>query len=99
MIGQLTIYDVLGEQDPNKPIKMPEYDRKILKGIKGLSEILDQVPKYLVTFKKPVFGGYTKKVCIYFGWWHSLDGWNYNDKDILSWKKIDFKKGDKYRFE
>lgn len=89
MYEQYTLYDYIDEPNPNEPIKMPTYDKKILKGIKGLSDIIDKVPKYLVTFKNPVFGkpNYHKtKICIYVGWWHSLDGWNYKDEQVERWE-------------
>lgn len=96
--GQYSLFDYLDEK-PGE-IKPPDFTNKeILKNIKGISEIIDQVPKYLVTFKKPVFPGYIKKICIYIGYWHSLDGWNYNNNQIKEWQKIDYKKGDKYRFK
>ena len=72
-------------------LKMPEFDRTILEGIKGLDEIEGSLPRYLVTFKKPVFDipfKAKKKICVYVGYWHSLDGWNYDDKEIESYEYI-----------
>ena len=70
---------------------MPEFDISILEGIKGLDEIMGKLPRYMVTFKKPVFSLPFKsiaKICVYVGYWHSLDGWNYEDKDIADWEYI-----------
>lgn len=93
---QYSLFDIYNI--PNPEIKPPKYNKELLKGIKGLSDIVDKVPKYLVTFKKPVYGGYIKKVCIYVGYFHSLDGWNYNNDKIKEYKEINYKKGMKYRY-
>lgn len=77
----------------------PAYDSELLKGIKGLHEIFEKLPHYLVTFKHPVFGGWTSKICIYLGYWHSWDGWNYKKHEAKEWRKVEWKKGMKYRWQ
>lgn len=99
MKNQLTIYDVFDIKNPNEPLKMPKYNKELLKGIKGITEILDLIPKYKVTFKNPVYGNYKQKICIFMGWWHSLDGWNYDNKNIESYEEVNYKKGEQYRWE
>lgn len=91
---QMTIEDI---SDIRLTLEMPPFDREMLKGIKGLDEISHDLPKYEVAFKRPVFGEWTHKVCIYVGYWHSIDGWNYKDSDIKEWKEIEWKTGDQYR--
>ena len=92
--GQMSLFDFM-EEDVKPPIFR---NKDILKNIKGLAEISDELPKYLVTFKKPVFMGYKKKICIYVGYWHSLDGWNYDHKEVKEWQEVKYKKGDEYHF-
>lgn len=73
-------------------VKMPEYDKELRKRGNTLDLIMDELPRYLVTFKEPVFAlpePVKQKVCVYPGWWHSLDGWNYEDKQIESWELIE----------
>lgn len=72
-------------------IKMPQFDKSLLIGIKGLDEIIPLLPRYKVTFKNPVFSLPFKakaKICVYAGYWHSLDGWNYKDEEIESYEYI-----------
>lgn len=96
--GQYSLFDYIKEYPEEK--QPPEFKNKdILKNIKGLSEIINKLPKYLVTFKRPVFGGYKRKICIFIGYWHSLDGWNYDNKNIIDWNEITYKNGDKYRWK
>ena len=61
--NQLTIFDIIKERNPNEPIKMPNWDdeKELFRKSKTIGEILDKIPKYLVTFKEPVFGGYKKR--------------------------------------
>ena len=82
-----------------KLVDVPPFDKSMLKGIKGLSEITHRLPKYRVIFKRPVFGGWTEKVCIYVGYWHSLDGWNYEQKQIKSYQEVEYKTGERYRWK
>ena len=97
MKGQLTVWDCIGETNPNKEIEMPKFDRTILNG-NTLDNNMNKLKYYLVTFKQLVAGGWKKKICVYHGWWHSLDGWNYDNKNIESWEEIKYQKGDKYRW-
>jgi hypothetical protein len=72
-------------------MQLPEFDSSILEGIKGLDEITERLPRYMVTFKKPVFSrpyNSIAKICVYVGYWHSLDGWNYKDNEVKSWEYI-----------
>lgn len=91
--GQLTIFDYFKKE----PLKMPEFDDSILNGIKGLDEIMNRLPRYKVHFKKPVYDlpYYAKaKICVYVGYFHSLDGWSYRNEEVEVWDFIgDYPKG------
>lgn len=100
-------YDFRLNLVPDEPIKMPDWDeyKDMVAKSKALDEVMDKLPKYLVTFRKPVFGlpyPYKKKICVYVGYWHSIDGWNYmKPKELLnveSWEPVKYKKGDPYSF-
>ena len=79
--------------------QFPEYDRDLYKKIRTISEVFDELPKYKVIFKRSVHGGYKSKVCIYLGYWHSYDGWNYAKEEVKEWKEIKWDKGKEYRFK
>lgn len=68
-------------------VDVPEFDKSLLKGIKGLSEITPKLPRYRVTFKRPMYRGLTD-ICVYVGYWHGLTGWNYEQKDVKSYERI-----------
>jgi hypothetical protein len=81
MYKQLTIFDFI--KNPDEPIEMPEFDKSLLEGIKGTDEIMSQLPRYKVYFKHPVYSLPYKsivKICVYVGYWLSLDRWTYKDK-------------------
>lgn len=87
--GQMDIFSFI--ENPEAPIEMPEFDKSILDGIKGLDEIMSQLPRYKVWFRKPVYSlpfPSKAKICVYVGYWHSLDGWNYKDEQIESYEYI-----------
>lgn len=70
---------------------MPDFDKSLLEGIKGLDEIMSQLPRYKVYFKHPVYSlpfNSIAKICVYVGYWHSVDGWNYKDEQIKSYEYI-----------
>ena len=74
-------------------LKMPQFDKSILIGIKGLDEIIPSLPRYKVTFRKPVYSlpfMAKAKICVYVGYWHSLDGWNYKDDEVESYSLIGY---------
>ena len=79
--------------------KYPEYDKTLWKRIRTLSEVVDDMPKYKVTFKMPVFGGYIQKICIYLGYWHSMDGWNYDKHEAKEWQEVKWEKWMEYRWK
>lgn len=93
MIGQISIFDFI--DNPYKALESPDvfdifekYGR-----IKGLSDgFIPYEPKYMVTFKKKVFGHeyYKRKICVWVGdYWHSLDGWNYeHNNNIESYENL-----------
>ena len=95
MYEQFSLFDVynfLDKPDIEKPIKMPEYDKELLKTTNTLDNIMNKLPRYLVTFKNPVFALHKpikQKVCVYVGYWHSLDGWNYYNKNIEKWELLE----------
>jgi hypothetical protein len=87
--GQMNIFNFI--PDPDAPIEMPDFDESLLVGIKGLDEIMYKLPRYKVYFKHPVYSlpfPCIAKICVFVGYWHSLDGWNYKDKEIKSYEYI-----------
>lgn len=103
--GQMDIFSFLNVPDETKPIEMPKWDeyKEIVQNCKGLDEIEHLLPKYLVTFKKPVWRlpyPIKKEICIYVGTWHSISGWSYGRPDELlnieSWEPIEYHKGEQY---
>ena len=103
--GQMDIFQFLDKPNPTKPIPMPEWGdyKEMVQNCKGLDEVMDKLPKYLVTFKKPVWRlpyPIKKEICVYVGEWHSISGWSYSKTDELlnieSWEPIEYKKGDQY---
>lgn len=91
MIGQLSVFDFI--DNPYRVIDSPPIFNLFEKygKVKGLSDgVIPFEPKYLVAFKKTVFGNYKRKICIWAGdYWHSLDGWNYDhNQNIESFENL-----------
>lgn len=103
MFEQLTIFDLLKEHDPNKPITPPDWSKQkeLFRKSKTIGEILEHIPKYIITFKKPV-NGYKKKVAVYLGYWHTVDGYNLNKNEVLnieSWETYEWENKKEYRWK
>ena len=81
---QLTVYDVLEDRDELN------FDRSILKKIKGLEELRGKVPEYEIILINPDFKGRTVKRAIWVGYFHSISdsGWNYDREEVRSWRKV-----------
>lgn len=47
----------------------------------------------------PVFGGYIQKICIYLGYWHSIDGWNYDKHEAKEWQEVKWESWMEYRWK
>lgn len=90
--GQMSIYDFLDIQDPQKP---PEYDRSLWEKVYPQTldmyfDIYPDTPVYMVTKRcgvSPLF--YRMMVCTFTGWWHGLQGWNIENKYVEKWEKIE----------
>lgn len=106
---QITMFDYDLELDliPDEPIEPPNWDeyKEMVRKCKGLDEVMHLLPKYLVTFKRPVWRlpyPIKREICVYVGLWHSLSGWSWSrPKELLnieSWEPIEYKKGDQYSF-
>lgn len=74
-------------------IEQPYFDRSLMEGIKALDEFTEKYPDtpvYFVTKRmgnaSPLF--YKALICIYTGYWHALQGWNIEAKDVESWELI-----------
>ena len=82
--GQISLFD--------KP-KYPECRWDLLKGVKGVSEVKDLLPKYMVTaYRKPEreniesFMCYVNGCCFQDYW---FGGWCYSFKDeVISWREM-----------
>lgn len=81
---QLTVYDLLEDREEL------DFDKSILKKIKGLEELLGKIPEYEITLKKPDFKGRIVKRAIWVGYFHSISdsGWNYDKEEVRSWRKV-----------
>lgn len=81
---QLTVYDLLEDRDEL------DFDRSILKQIKGLEELRGKIPEYEITLKQPDFKGRIVKRAIWVGYFHSISdsGWNYEKAEVRSWRKV-----------
>ena len=91
MEGQLSIFD-FPEYLPDslKELEPPPFDKKLLVGIKGISDIVPILPKYKIVLKRADFRGRKEKTAVWVGYFHSISdsGWNYNLKEIESYSLL-----------
>lgn len=75
---------------------VPEFNSALFRNIKpqALDVFYDaypDTPVFLVIKRmgkaSPTF--YKALVCTYTGWWHGLQGWNIENKDVKSWELIE----------
>ena len=92
MNEQMSIFDFLDIRNPQKP---PEFDWNSVDwnkypGLDVYYEAFPETPVYFVVKRmgkvSPLF--YKALICTYTGWWHGLQGWNLDNKDIVSWRQI-----------
>jgi len=91
MKGQMTIFDFLELMpDGLKKLEPPPFDKKLLIGIKGISDIVPILPKYKIVLKQLDYAGRREKIAVWVTYFHSINdsGWNYDLKDIESYEEI-----------
>lgn len=91
MKGQMTIFDFPSLiPDSLKQLEAPPFDKKLLMGIKEISDITPILPKYKIVLKQPDFKGRKEKLAVWVTYFHSISdsGWNYDLKDIESYEEI-----------
>ena len=76
--------------DSFKKLEPPPFDKKLLIGIKGISDITPILPKYKIILKQPDYAGRKEKIAVWVSYFHSISdsGWNYDLKDIESYEEI-----------
>ena len=65
-------------------MKAPSFDKGLLEGIKGISDIVPLLPKYKIVLKTPDHTGRKEKIAVWVGYFHSISdsGWNYNLNEV-----------------
>lgn len=76
---------------PKTTLIEPPFDESLLRGIKGISDIVPILPKYRIKLKSSDCEGRVIKVAVWVGHFHSINdsGWNYSLEEIESYKKIE----------
>ena len=76
-------------------IHTPEFDRSLFDNVKpqALDVFYDTYPDTPVYFVTKRMGKacplhYKALICTYTGWWHGLQGWNIDAKDVIEWEQI-----------
>lgn len=76
-------------------IEPPEFDNSLFDNVKPQAldvfyELHPDTPVYFITkhMGKACPLHYKALVCTYTGWWHGMQGWNVDNKDVESWIRI-----------
>lgn len=91
MKGQLSIFDFPScLPDSLKKLEAPPFNKKLLIGIKGISDIVPILPKYKIILKHADVVGRKEKIAVWVGYFHSISdsGWNYDLKEIESYSLV-----------
>lgn len=87
---ETTMVQKQNQNSSEKEMIEPPFDKSLLAGIKGIDEIIPDLPKYEIVLKKADFKGRTRKTAVWVGYWHSINdsGWNYEMEDIESYTEL-----------
>ncbi len=65
-----------------------EFDRNRLKGVKGVSELAPDLPKYIIKLEKADTSGRHYHPAFYIGYWHSHRGYNYFHEEVEAYWEV-----------